>query len=101
MVQAIENLTLLSGTVLARQPHPRLPDYDVVTLRIDRTEPVAGKADLLTTRSGGPIQLSVRRALLGTAAVNARLRCRAKMTPDGAMCEPHPQPTDFEVTGPS
>src|SRR4029453_1750027 len=53
IVQAIENLTLLSGTVLARKPHPKLPDYDVVTLQVDGAEPVEGKANLLRERAGG------------------------------------------------
>jgi hypothetical protein len=97
-VQAIENLTLLSGKVLARKPHPELPDYDVVTLQVDGAEPVEGKASLLRERAGGAVELTVRRALLGSAQKDDRLRCRAKLTPDGAMCEPHPAAGNFEVT---
>ncbi len=100
MVQAIENLTQISGTVLARKSHPRLSDYDVVTLQVDRAEPVEGKANLLATRVGSSIELTVRRALLGTAQANSQLRCRGKLTPDGAMCEPHPEPDDFGIVSP-
>lgn len=100
-MQGIENLTRVIGRILDRKPHPRLADYDVVTLRVDRAEPVEGKADLLTARvASGPIELSVRRALLGAASANAELRCRAKLTPDGAMCEPHPEAADFGVVLP-
>ena len=97
MVQAIENLTELSGKVLARKPHPRLPDYDILTVEVERANPVAGKANLLAARSAGPLELSVRRALLGATPKIARVRCRAKVTPDGAMCEPHPEAGTCEV----
>ncbi|HUL11558.1 MAG TPA: hypothetical protein VLU73_05245 [Methylococcaceae bacterium] len=100
MVQAIENLTRISGKVLSRKPHPRLADYDVITLQVERAEPVEGKANLLANRVGGPIELTVRRALLGTARADSQLRCRAKLTPDGAMCEPHPEPDDFRIVPP-
>jgi len=98
MVQAVENLTQLSGRILARKPHPTLGDYDVVTLQVDGVAAVEGKANLLAARAGGPVEVTVRRALLGSAGKDARLRCRAKMTPDGAMCETHPEPGDFEVS---
>lgn len=85
--------------MLARKPHPRLPDYDVLTVQVDRAEAVEGKANLLAARSGGPVEVSVRRALLGAMPADARLRCRAKLTPDGAMCEPHPDAGEFEILG--
>jgi hypothetical protein len=93
----MENLSQLSGKVLSRKPHPRLPDYDVLTVQLDQIDPVEGKTDLLATRLGSPIELSVRRALLGSTSANVRVRCRAKLTPDGAMCEPYPEPGSFEV----
>ncbi|HVP53585.1 MAG TPA: hypothetical protein VMU45_01220 [Candidatus Eisenbacteria bacterium] len=86
--------------MLARKPHPHLPDYDIVTLQVDRAEPVEGKANLLTSLVGGLIEPTVRRALLGAAQVNGQLRCRAKLTPDGAMCEPHPEADDFGIVPP-
>ncbi len=97
MVQMVENLTRISGAVIARKPHASLGDYDVVTVRLDGAEPVPGKADLLSSHLGSTIDVSVRRALLGAAGPGMHLRCRAKRTLDGAMCEPHPDPGEMEV----
>ena len=65
MSQAIENLTQLVGTIVARQPHPQLGDYDIVTLDVERAEPVEGKANLVAAASGSRIEVTIRRALLG------------------------------------
>jgi hypothetical protein len=97
MVQMVENLTRISGTVIARRPHDTLNDYDIVTVQLDGAEPVPGKADLLSSHLGSTIDVSVRRALLSNAAPGMHLRCRAKRTPDGAMCEPHPDASEMEV----
>jgi len=97
MVQAIENLTRIEGHILARKAHPHLDAYDIVTLQLERTASVPEKADLLTAQTGTTIEVSVRRELLKGAQIGARLRCRAKRTPDGAMCEPHPEPADIEI----
>lgn len=70
----------------------------MVTLALDRAEAVPGKANLLQPLLGSTVEVAVRRALLGDAGPGARLRCRAKRTPDGAMCEPHPEPSDFEIS---
>ena len=98
MVQAVENLTHISGPIVARRPHPRLADYDVVRVSIEHAQPVEGKADLLSGLLGTEVDVAVRRDLLGSAPAGARLRCRAKRIPDGAMCEPHPEGADFSVT---
>lgn len=97
MVQMVENLTRINGTVIARRPHSTLNDYDVVTLKLEGVEPVPGKADLLGSLLGSTVEVSVRRALLGNANSGTHLRCRAKRTPDGAMCEPHPDPGEMEI----
>lgn len=97
MVQAVENLTRITGTVLARKPHPRLDAYELVSLRIDAAEAVPGMQDLLGSQRGNTIELSVRRALLEAAGTGQHLRCRAKLTPDGAMCEAHPDAGQFEM----
>ena len=99
MIQSIENLTCIEGIVRACRPHPTLPDYDVVTLGVEHAEDVAGKANLLAHATGRDVDVSVRRALLASGGPGARLRCRVKHTPDGAMCEPHPAPGDFLVNG--
>lgn len=69
----------------------------MVTIEIDRTEPVPGEADLLEQFMNRQIDVAVRRELLGNAAAGNRLRCRAKRTPDGAMCEKVPAEGDFAV----
>ena len=97
MSQAIENLTQLVGRIVARQPHPQLGDYDVVTLDVERAEPVEGKANLVGAASGTRIEVTVRRALLGTTAEGARLHLRAKRTANGVMAEPHPEPGNFRI----
>jgi len=99
MIQAIENLTCVEGIVRACRPHPTLPDYDVITLGVERAEDVAGKANLLAQAAGRDVDVAVRRALLAPSGLGARLRCRVKRTPEGAMCEPHPAPGDFTVSG--
>jgi hypothetical protein len=98
MVQAIENLTALSGRVLTRSRHPTLGDYDLVTLAVERAEPVPGRANLLSSEVGKELSVAIRRELLGDAKQGDHLRCRAKRTPAGAMCEPRPDPADFAVT---
>jgi hypothetical protein len=97
MVQAIENLSTITGKIVSRRPHPRLEGYDLVELELERVEAVAGKANLLESQQGATIQVAVRRELLGNAAPDARLRCRAKRTPDGAICEARPDPEDFSI----
>jgi hypothetical protein len=97
VVQMVENQTVISGTVVARKPHATLGDYDVVTVRLEGAEPVPGKADLLGAQMGKTLEVSVRRALLGNAGPGTHLRCKAKRTLDGAMCEPHPASGDLEI----
>jgi hypothetical protein len=97
MVQGIENLTRLAGTIVARRPHPELRGYDVVTLDIDFASPVEGKANLVAAQAGSRIDVTTRRELLGTAGAGARVQCRAQRTLDGVMCEPHPEAGDFKI----
>src|SRR5690349_12562742 len=97
MVQAIENLTVIIGTILSLASHPVLPGYDMVTLRLEETRPVEGKADLISNQLGKEMLVAVRRELLAGARPGTRLQCRAKRTPDGAMCEPHPEEGSFVI----
>jgi hypothetical protein len=97
MVQVIENLTQLVGTIVDSRSHPQLGDYDIVTIDIERAEPVEGKADLLALPSGSRVDVTVRHALLGAAAQGARIHFRAKRTIDGVMCEPNPEPGNFRI----
>jgi hypothetical protein len=98
MSQVIDNLTSITGRVLHRTRHPTLPDYDLLNVVVEHAEPVPGRADLLSGQLGKEIGVTVRRDLLGEAQPGSNLRCRAKRTPDGAMCEPHPEPGNFAVT---
>ena len=98
MVQGIENLTTIGGTITQRRAHPSLADYDSVTMSLECTEAVEGKADLLGTLARDTIEVAVPRALLGDAQPGDRLRCRAKQTPQGAMCEKQPPPGTFSLT---
>jgi hypothetical protein len=97
MSQAIENLTQLAGTIAARLPHSQLADYDVVTLDVERADPVEGKANLVTASAGSRLEVTIRRALLGAAGDGSRLRLRAKRSPDGVMAEPHPESENFQI----
>jgi hypothetical protein len=97
VVQGIDNLTRIDGQILTRAPHPSLSDYDLMDVRIDAAAPVEGRADLLSPYLGQTLGFAARRELLGAASPGDVLHCRAKRTPDGAMCEPHPDTGDFRV----
>jgi hypothetical protein len=104
------NLTLLSGTILARRPHETLQDWDVVALAVRNALPVPGMRDLvgpsLARTDGGSgdgrreVVVTVRRELLGEAGPGWHLTCRVKLTPSGPMAEPHPADADFRVAPP-
>ena len=96
-MQAVDNLTRISGRIVSRSPHPTLDAYELVQLALDRAEPIPGRANLLTSEVGKEIGVAIRRELLGAAKAGDQLRCRAKRTPDGALCEPHPEPGDFAI----
>jgi hypothetical protein len=98
-MQVIENLTRLRGRILRRVPHPARAGYDLLTLRIDETQPVEGKADLLGRHMGGTLDVAVRSELLQDAknSGGVDVDLRAKMTPDGALAEPHPEPGNFTI----
>ena len=98
-MQAIDNLTRLRGVVLRCSPHPTRDGWHLLTLQVEETEPVAGKADLLEHYRGSQIEVSVRSALLseGIDCTGARIDLRAKMTPDGALAEAHPDPAHFKL----
>jgi hypothetical protein len=97
MVQAIDNLTRLSGSIVARSAHPTLADYDFVTLQVNSAEPVPERADLLGRHVGGQLQVAVRRDLLGNADAGTRLMLRAKAGVNGAMAEKNPAAQDFSM----
>ncbi|WP_162501432.1 hypothetical protein [Methylobacterium crusticola] len=56
-----------------------------------------GKADLISNQLGKEMQVAVRSALLGGVRPGARLRCRARRTADGAMCEANPEASGFAI----
>ncbi|MBJ7453655.1 MAG: hypothetical protein JHC71_16460, partial [Blastococcus sp.] len=47
MVQAVENLTRLSGRLVSREPDPRRVGWDAVVVHVTAAAPVAGRIDLL------------------------------------------------------
>jgi hypothetical protein len=97
MVQAIDNLTRLSGSIVTRSAHPTLADYDLVTLQVSSAEPVPERADLLGRHVGGLLPVAVRRALIGNAAAGTRLMLRARVGVNGAIAEKDPAAEDFSM----
>lgn len=101
MSQVRENLTELTGTVEARRPHPALPGYDEVALRVESAQPVEGKADMLAPAAGDLLSVAVRNELMGNAAAESVLHLRAGRGSSGwILAEPHPEPEHFAVTPP-
>lgn len=98
-MQVIENLTRLRGQMLKRVPHPSRDGYDLITVQINDAQAVDGKADLLGHHLGQPLEIAVRSDLLPGAKASGGLvvDLRAKMTPDGALAEPHPEPGNFTI----
>jgi hypothetical protein len=98
-MQAIENLTRLCGRVLKRVPDPSRAGYDLLTVQIDDAHAVDGKADLLSRHLARTLEIAVRSELLtdAKAIVGQVVDLRAKMTPDGAMAEPYPEPGNFTI----
>jgi hypothetical protein len=43
------------------------------------------------------VELVVRRELLGNATSGNRIKCRAKHSLNGPMCEPHPEVGNFVI----
>jgi hypothetical protein len=98
MVAVRENLTEVEGEIVAREPHPRLADFDEVVVNVQRAAPVEGKRDLVRPTAGDDLRVAVRRELIGDAAPGARVRLRAARTSSGdVMAEPHPDPEDFSI----
>jgi len=97
-MQGIENLTRLRGRIVCRAPHPARAGYDLLTLQVNETLPVEGKNDLLGRHRGATLDVAVRSELLGQAEAGAQVDLRAKMTPDGALAEPHPELGDFKLS---
>src|SRR3954466_8273517 len=101
MVQAVENLTTIVGTILGLASHPTLPGYEVVTLRLEEARPVEGRADLISGQLGKEMRVVVRGERLGGGRRGGRLRGRARGTPAGGMCEPHPRDGGFAIRPPA
>ena len=109
VVSPAPNLTRVTGTVVARSPHPTLADQDLVVLAVDDTQEVAGLRDLVgpavaraEPRDDGrrEVEIAVPRELLGDAAPGWQLTCRVRFTPNGLMAEPHPADGAFALRRP-
>lgn len=59
MTQIIENRTDVSGRILALSPHPTLPHYHLAEIQVEKTDAVAGFANLLGWHLGQPLQVSL------------------------------------------
>jgi hypothetical protein len=97
VVQAIENLTRLSGRLVARGPDPRRAGWDAVVVHVTAAAAVGGKADLLSRRVGEDLTVAFRSELLAGAAPGAQLEFRAQAVPGGALAEPWPDDGDLRV----
>ncbi len=97
MAQVIENQAQIQGQIQTIGEHPSLPGYDVVSLLLMSSQPVPGKVNLLSQPVGTSLNLTVKHSLLAEAKVGFYLRCRAKLVPDGAMCEKEPEPGTFTI----
>ncbi|MFI6289143.1 hypothetical protein ACIBCM_31100 [Streptomyces sp. NPDC051018] len=97
VVAPVENLTALRVRVLAVGPHPRLAGWDLASVDVLSAAPVAGRADLLSERAGGRVELAVRRELLSGAGGGSVLALRARLWMGEIMAEPHPLPQDFTI----
>ena len=101
MVQAVDNLTRISGRLVSREAHPHRPGWDGVVVHVDDAVPVEGKADLLSRYTGEDLAVAFRRELLAGALPGARLIFRARLTLDGALAEAHPDEGDLVITPPT
>jgi hypothetical protein len=106
VVSAAPNLTQVTGTLVARSPHPTLADRDAVVLAVDDTQEIPGLRDLVgpavaraQLRDDGrrEVEIAVPRELLGDARPGWRLTCRVRFTPNGLMAEPYPTDDTFAV----
>ena len=97
MVQGIENLAALTGSILARRTHPELNEFDLVSLELSANHAIAGLPHLVQGNVGDVIELAIRRTLLGSSGAGSKLSCRAKFTPVGIMAESHPADENFVI----
>jgi hypothetical protein len=101
MSAVVENLTVLSGTIGDRRPHPALDGFDQIRLDVTASEPVPGKADLIHAAPGSVLDVAVRSPLLGAAAAGSRVRLRASRGGSGwIMAEPHPPAGELSIEPP-
>lgn len=98
MVSAVDNLTRVGGTIIGRSPLPNLPDWDLVTLSLDRVEDVPNRANLVSAGVGDSMEICVRRAILGDARVGWRLNGRVRLAASGLMAESYPAAGDWQLT---
>ncbi|WP_298804469.1 hypothetical protein [uncultured Pseudokineococcus sp.] len=102
MVAPAPNLTRVTGTVARRRPHPALDAWDLVALAVESTAPVPGRADLVSRRlpPGAPLEVAVRRELLGDAGPGWRVDVRVRATPADVLAETSPAPGDLVLRPP-
>jgi hypothetical protein len=86
MVQVVENKTDLSGEIESRRPHPTLPDYDLLNVRVDTAKPIEGFPNLLSQHEGKTVELLVKRNLLPQGDLaNRKARTTASVAGPGVV----------------
>ncbi|MFJ8042252.1 hypothetical protein ACIRBX_17285 [Kitasatospora sp. NPDC096147] len=100
MVAPLENLTALRVRLVSTAPHPRLPGWQLARVDLLSATPVPGFADLLSARTGRPLDLDIRPAQLVGVAPGAVLRLRARLAAGEVFAEQEPAPGDFTVEEP-
>jgi hypothetical protein len=86
MVQVIENATDLDAIVIGRAEHPEWPGFDLLTVHVKSASPVAGVADLLSSRVGARVDVAIKRDLLPAGDLaGSPLKVRASMAGPGVV----------------
>ena len=86
MVQVIKNRTDLEGVVLSRVTDRDRAGYDIVDVDVRRAAPVEGYADLLSSRVGNRLAISLKHDLLPSGQLEgATIRCRAFLAGPGVV----------------
>lgn len=100
MVAPVDNLSRLEGVLLGRRAHPTLVGYEFVRVDVHATGPVDARADLLGSREGSELEVTVPAALVGAATEGDHVVCRARLTPRGVVVAAHPPAHAFRATRP-
>lgn len=87
MMPVIENHADLSGRIESVGPHPTLPGYRSVRVRVDRADSVAGFPNLLQSLQGQVASVSIPDSAVdaGSLVPGKTLHCRAQLSGPGQV----------------